>query len=391
MSKGKKTAVSIFLIAFATGLNITGICPILGVLNEKYQQYGTSTVQLLQTISYLLLMLGGLIVGWWTTKASKKKIALLGLLIIGVCGILPFFSDSFFLLLVSRFLIGFGFGIVSPLNTAIITEMFEENERAAYMGLHVVGMGIGTMIGNLIGGMLSGFGYRYFYLVYMIAFISWFFVQFLLVETPPVKTEKKCSMKLNKTVYKISIISFAHTLFINAYSTNIGIYITQNITKDTTVAGLATTVNAIFALLIGVTFARVSGILKRYTVSFAVFVAAAGFCVLMLVPGMAGVYIASALCGISLSCFMAGCSMLISVSVEAEVVAKASGVFSVIGSIGGLIAPIFMGQMAKVVLGENTASNQFVIAFVGMLILGIVVFISVKKQKESSQPQSRII
>lgn len=380
MSKGKKAAVSIFLIAFAFGLNITGISPILGVLNEKYRQYGTSMVQLLQTLPYLLLMLGSLLVGWWTTKASKKKIALLGLLLIGFCGILPFFSDSFVLLFLSRLLIGFGFGIVSPLNTAIIAELFEEKDRAGYMGLHVVGMGVGTMVGNLLGGLLSGFGYRFFYLVYLVAFVSWFFVQFLLTETPPVKAEKAGNMKLNTAVYAISAASFVHTLFINAYNTNIGIYILQNITEDTTVTGLVTAVNAVFALLMGAAFAKISGLLKKYTVAVSVLAAAAGYGVILMIPGMAGVYIASAFCGISLSCFMAGCSMLISTSVEPEAVAKASGVFSVIGGIGGLIAPIFMGNAASAVLGGNIPENQFIIAFFGMLALGLVMLaVTVRK------------
>lgn len=380
MSRTKKTAVSVFLIAFAFGLNITGISPILGVLNEKYQEYGTSTVQLLQTLPYLFLMVGSLSVGWWTTKASKKKIVLLGLLIIGFCGILPFFSESFVLLLVSRLIIGFGFGIVSPLNTAIIAEMFEEKDRAGYMGLHVVGMGVGTMAGNLIGGMLSGFGYRYFYLVYLVAFLSWFFVQFLLLETPPAQTGKSGTGKLNSIVYVLSAASFFHTLFINAYSTNVGIYILQNITKDTTVTGLATAVNAVFALLVGASFAWISGLLKTYTVPISVLSAAAGYGVMLLIPGMAGVYMGSALCGISLSCFMAGCSTLISISVQPEAVAKASGVFSVIGGIGGLIAPVFMGNTAAAILGENSPASQFTIACAGMLVLGIILLVSTLKK-----------
>lgn len=368
-----KTAVSIFLIAFAFGLNITGISPILGVLNEKYQQYGTGMVQLMQTLPYLLVMLGSLLIGWWTTKASKKKIVLLGLLIIGFCGILPFFSEQFWLLFLSRLLIGFGFGIVGPMNTAIITEIFEEQERAGYMGLHVVGMGIGTMTGNLLGGMLSGIGFRYFYLAYLIAFISWAAVQFLLEETPPVKIEKASAMKLSGKVYAISFSSLAHTLFINAYSMNIGIYILQNITEDTTVTGVVTTINAVFALMSGALFAKISGLLKNYTVPGSIFSAAAGFGVLLAVPGMAGVYIASALCGVSLSCFMAGASMVISVSVEPDAVAKASGVFSIIGGIGGLIAPAVLGNTASMLLGENSAVNQFRAAFFGMLLLGVIV------------------
>ena len=377
MERGRKirAAVSIFLIAFAFGLNITGISPILGVLNEKYSQYGTSMVQLLQTLPYLLLMLGSLLIGWWTTKASKKKIVLLGLLIIGFCGIVPFFSEQFWVLFLSRLLIGFGFGIMGPMNTAIISELFEEKDRAGYMGLHVVGMGVGTMAGNLLGGMLSGIGFRYFYLAYLIAFISWAAVQFLLEETPPVKIEKASSMKLNGKVYALSFSSFAHTLFINAYSMNIGIYILQNITEDTTVTGAVTTVNAIFALLCGACFAKISGLLKNYTVAGSIFSAAAGYGVLLAVPGMAGVYIASALCGVSLSCFMAGASMQISVSVEPNAVAKASGVFSIIGGIGGLIAPAILGKAASNLRGENTPVNQNRDAILGNLIHGRTVLI----------------
>lgn len=377
MSEKKKNikgriAISVFIAAFAFGLNITGVLPVLGVLNEKYQQYGTSMVQLLQTIQYLLTIVGSLIIGWLTTKLSKKKITLMGLFIVGCCGVTPFFIDSFELLLFTRLLIGFGFGIISPMNTAIITEFIPQKERASYMGLHVVGMGIGSMIGNLLGGTLADVGYRYFYLVYVIAFLAMIGVYVALIETPPVSVEKVSDMKLNKMVYVISFASFVHTMLINAFSTNIGIYILQSITENTSVTGRVTAVNAAFALMVGMFFAKISGLFKTYTMAFSIFAATAGFGVILFVPGMAGVYIGSALCGVSLSCFMAISSYLISISVEPEAVAKASGFFSIIGSVGGLIAPFFLGNIAKII-GGNTPQNQFTVAFIGMLIFGIII------------------
>ncbi|WP_195609168.1 MFS transporter [Mediterraneibacter glycyrrhizinilyticus] len=382
----RRVAASVFIVAFAFGLNITGILPVLGILNEKYQQYGTSAVQLLQTIMYLLLIVGSLMVGWMTTKISKKNITLLGLLIVGCCGVLPFFLESFAVLLIARIVIGFGYGIMGPMNTAIISEFFPPEERAGYMGLHVVGMGIGTMVGNLLGGMLAGIGYRYFYLVYLIAFAALLGVKAVLIETPPAQVEKASDLKLNKMVFVISFASFVHTLFINAYNTNISIYITQNITEDPSVTGVVTAVNAAFALLVGMFFAKISGFFKTYTLTFSIFAAAVGYGVILFVPGMAGIYIASALCGVSLSCFMAIGSYLISISVEQEAVAKASGMFSIIGGIGGLIAPIFLGNAAKL-LGENSARNQFVISFAGMLIFGVIVWIASanKAKKEKNQ------
>ena len=382
MLKNKKVAVSLFLIAFAFGLNIVGISPVLAVINTKYQSYGTSAVQLLQTIPYLLLMVGSLMIGWLTTKITKKKIALIGLAIIGVCGVLPFFSESFAVLVISRVLIGFGFGITSPMNTAIAAEMIPEEDRAAYMGLHVVGMGIGTMVGSMLGGVLAGMSYRNYYLIYLVPFIAMVGVQLLLAETPAVKAEKATGMKMNSTVYIISFASFAHTLFINAYSTNIGIYIADHISDNASLAGMVTAVNAAFALLTGMFFSKISAKLKSFTLPFSILIAAVGYGLVLTVKGMAGVLIVSALCGVSLSCFMAIGSYLISISVEPEAVAKASGVFAVIGGIGGLIAPIFMGNAAKLVLGENTASNQFIIAFFGMLIFGIIAsFVFLRKKK----------
>ena len=366
-----KVALSVFLTAFAFGLNITGISPVLGILNTKYQEYGTSMVQMLQTLPYLLIIVGSLTIGWMTTQISKKKIIMLGLFIIGVCGVLPFFTDNFLLLFLSRLIIGFGFGVTGPLNTAVVTDFIEPEHRAGFMGLHVVGMGVGAMLGNLVGGMLAGMGYSYFYLVYLIAFFSALGVAITLKETPPLKGEKVSDMKMTRIVWLLSLTSFVHTLFINAYSTNIGIYLAENLTSDTGTVGVVTALNSALALICGVTFSKISGLFKKYTLPLSILAAALGYGILLLVPEMIGVYIASALCGVSLSCFMAMASYLLSISVKKDAVAKASGIFSIIGGIGGLIAPIFMGSLSSTIWHSNTPEHQFTIAFVGMLIMGV--------------------
>lgn len=371
MDKKKGTAASVILIAFAFGLNITGVTPVLGTLSEKYSEYGMSIIQLLQTVPYLLIMVGSFMIGWLTTKFTKKKIVLFGLLLIGICGLIPFFTENFYVLFSSRILIGFGFGIVGPLNTAIITDFFPPEERAGYLGLHVLGMGIGAMAGNVLGGVLAGVGYQTFYLVYGIALISMAAVAVLLTETPPVVMKKGGKMKMNAKVYIVSFASFLHTLFINAYNTNIGIYILNEVTKNPTVPGMATGINSAAALIVGIFFGRISKLLGKYTMPFSIFVAALGYAGLLVISGMPGVIIASICCGISLSCFMACGSYLISVSVETDTVAKASGVFSIIGGVGGLIVPVVMSSSAMFITGTDTAVSQFEVAFGGLILFGI--------------------
>lgn len=81
---------------------------------------------------------------------------------------------------------------------------------------------------------------------------------------------------------------------------------------------------------------------------------------------------------------MASGSYLISVSVEPDAVAKASGVFSIIGGIGGLVAPVVMSNTASFITGADTATGQFTVAFGGMILFGIaaVILISLQSRKE---------
>ncbi len=176
-------------------------------------------------------------IGWLTLHFSKKKLALAGLAIVGICGTAPFFTDSYMVLLASRILIGFGFGIISPINTAIVAEFFEPAERAKYLGLHVVGMGLGSMTGNLLGGALAGLGFRWFYLAYLAAFLAMAGVALLLPESPASERESGGHRKLNSGVWLVSAASFVHTLLITVYSTNVGIYVLEQIADNTAVTG----------------------------------------------------------------------------------------------------------------------------------------------------------
>ncbi len=377
MTRKTKTLFSVFFVAFSFGLNITGIMPVLSLVSQQYAQYDTTLIQLLQTIPYGLLMVGSALIGWMTTKWSKKDLQIFGLLVIGVSGVLPFFTDSFAVLMLARILIGLGFGIVSPLNTAVIAEVFEPEERAGALGLHVVGMGLGAMCGNMAGAMFATAGVRYFYLVYAVGFISALGVFLTQQRTAPTPAEKAADAKLNMDVFLISGMSFFHTLFINAYSTNISLYITESVNAGTSASGLATAFNSAFALICGALFTKISGLLKNATLPTSIFAAGLGYLALLFVPGMAGVLIASALCGVSLSCFMAMASYLLSIIVEPEAVAKASGIFSIIGGIGGLIAPVAMSGMSTA-LGGNTPVNQFIVAAAGMIILAVLVVLYVR-------------
>jgi MFS family permease len=372
----KKTAFTVFIIAFSLGLNVMGVSPILGVLNQNFTSLPASAVQLLQTIPYALLMTASLFIGPLTLVISKKRLVLIGLLIIGICGTLPVFSNSYRFLLVTRILIGFGFGLVGPLNTAIISDFIKAEHRPAYMGLHVAGMGIGALTGNLFGGIMARVHFRYFYLVYTAAFLSAIGVLLLLLETPPQRNAKHSSLKMNGKVYSVSFLSFAHTLFITAFSTNIGIFILETMEGNTAITGTVMAVNAAFALFVGFTFSFITKIFGRWTLAAAFMFGTAGFGMLLWMPGIISIFSGGALCGVSLSCFMARGTYQISTTVKQEAVPKASGIFAIIGGIGGLSSPLILGSITALFFKDNPVISQFSVSFTGMAVLLVVLIIS---------------
>lgn len=386
-SKKSKTSIkiSVFSIAFALGLNIAGVSPVLGLLSEAFKDQGSNAIQSLQTIPYFLLMVASIFVGWLVTKISKKKLVLGGLLLIAFIGSSPFIVNSFSFIMVSRVLVGFGFGIISPLNTAFISEFFEGKDRAGMMGLHVAGMGIGAMCINIVGGIVGKLGYQQYFLIHLISLVTFILVLFLLPDTGAEVPSKSQKLKLNRKVYELSFTSFFHTLFITAYSTNIGIHIAANLNGDSAVTGIVTAINAGFALLIGIFFSRISLLFKQFTLPFSILMAGLGFLSITLMPNsMAGILLASACCGISLSCFMAQASYVISTSVSQVAIALAGGVFALIGGIGGLISPIVLNTISKLVLGSESTNAVFLMCTIGMFVLTIYSFALVKiREKEA--------
>ncbi|MBQ4178102.1 MAG: MFS transporter [Lachnospiraceae bacterium] len=379
-----RIGVSVFMVAFSYGLHLVGIAPILGVLNEVYADKGTGMIQMLQTIPYLTLILSSLLVGWFTHHISVKRLELISLLMVGTLGIIPFFVLNFWVLFATRMLIGFGFGLISPMNNTVITVTLPPERRAGFMGLHVVAMGVGAMSGSLIGGVLASIHYRYFFLIYLMAFVTWFFVQFTMRDVRPHSSASSRSFGYGREIWMLTACSFFHTILINAFSINLGIYVLQTLKMGTGVTGAVNTVNSVLALLVGVFFAKLSRFFGKYTIVFAIGAAAFGFGCPLVLPGIIGIAVTSACCGISLSCFQAGAMQRISMAVPPDEVAGASGVFSVAGSIGGLIGPIVLGYGAAV-LGGNTPIRQFLVAFAGFTVLFLMSLVLVRREPAAVQ------
>jgi MFS family permease len=101
---------------------------------------------MLITAPGLLSMLVSLASGWLVLRITKKQLLIFGALVAGVTGFMPFLSDSFTLLFVSRTLFGVGLGIATTMNVAVVAEFFEGQERVKAMGFQAASVGAGVRL-----------------------------------------------------------------------------------------------------------------------------------------------------------------------------------------------------------------------------------------------------
>ncbi len=90
----------------------------------------------------------------------------------GISGIIPFLADSFGLWLFSRVFFGVALGLATALNTAVVADFFEGEERVAAMGIQAASVGAGMFVETTLSGFLGNYGLIYVNFVHSIGFIS---------------------------------------------------------------------------------------------------------------------------------------------------------------------------------------------------------------------------
>ena len=102
---------------------------------------------------------------------SERVIVTLGLLLCGVCGIIPFFIHSFSVISISRILMGVGIGLLNAKAVSLIGERFTGTLRLKLQGIRCSMETIGQAVMFFVVGQLLRFGWNYAFLIYGLAFV----------------------------------------------------------------------------------------------------------------------------------------------------------------------------------------------------------------------------
>ena len=231
-------------------------------------------IEMLTTVPSLFLMISVLISSFIAKKIGYKQTASLGLLIVAVSGILPVFVSNFYLILISRAMLGFGIGLFNSLTVALVNSFYQGKDRAKMYGLQSAFEGAGGIFITFIAGQLLKIGWQAPFLAYAIAIpVCIVFIKFI----PKVATANDISVDTNVIVKEngfkkdnIMLISFIALLFVAA-----SLYMTMGIKVSTLITtagyGNASDASLVIILLLlgaitaGTLFSKIIKIFKQLT------------------------------------------------------------------------------------------------------------------------------
>lgn len=198
---------NLYVIFICTSIPGLAISPIMGDLTKIFpgtSQFETQLLDIGPNIAAIPFVFLG---GWIGTKFNNNKLTTWTCLLYTVCGLLFFFVPNMMTLIILSFLIGIFAGVLSPLSTAFIADMFTGKARTAQYGYTSATLNLVLMACVIATGYLAKIDWHLPFAIYLLPVIPLFFAKkFKKYVTDPTEIRKSDAKTLNapKVHYKFS-------------------------------------------------------------------------------------------------------------------------------------------------------------------------------------------
>lgn len=166
------TVLAIWSISAITALPGLAVTPILGDLHNIFKDVSALDVQMISSMPNLFIIPFVLLSGKISESKDKTKVLCIGLIIFALSGILYLFSNSILSLILISCLLGIGAGMVTPLSTGFIADLFIGKYRTKQMGLSSGINNLTLVIATTLTGWLATENWHLPFIVYLIPLIA---------------------------------------------------------------------------------------------------------------------------------------------------------------------------------------------------------------------------
>lgn len=198
---------NLYVIFICTSIPGLAISPIMGDLTRIFPGTTPLESQMLEIGPNIAAIPFVFLGGWIGTRFNNNKLTTWTCVFYGLFGILFFFVPNMICLIILSFLIGIAAGILSPLASAFIADMFGGKKRTAQYGYTSATLNLVLMLCTIATGYLAKISWRLPFFIYLLPIVPLFFAKhFKKYITDPTQIRKTDTAANNgkKVHYKFS-------------------------------------------------------------------------------------------------------------------------------------------------------------------------------------------
>lgn len=268
---GGTVKAAVLLLMFVQ-FTISVTTPALGAIMKAFPNVDPVVVKQIATWPPLLLIFFSLAMAPLTRIMRKKTILLIASVLIFVGGIAPAFGGDMNFILASRVVFGIGYGLIFPLCSSLIVDLFNGPERDAMMGYKSAVGALAGVIYQTVGGILAAIFWRYAFLGFLIAVPFIIFAMWKIPEPEKVIQEINMATKrekqgMTRQTWVVIILTAIAIMLFSSFMTNMAIVIASYGIGTPAHAGLVMTIFTAGMFVGSGVYSKTLKIFKSFTVT----------------------------------------------------------------------------------------------------------------------------
>lgn len=172
----------VFSVTLTGIMGVSSITPILPSVSAHFAitpEQASMLITVFTLPGVFLTPVFGILADWY----GRRRVLVPVLTLFGIAGTACFFTETFSTLLVLRGLQGIGAASLGAMNVTIISDLFHGQDRTTALGYNSAVLSLGATLYPAIGGAMALIGWRYPFLLPLLAFPTALLVLFRL-DTP---------------------------------------------------------------------------------------------------------------------------------------------------------------------------------------------------------------
>lgn len=374
-------------------MGVIGIASSLGVIGANFPDISQTMIQSAISIPSAVIIPVTIIVGKLMQTMSKKKIALAGILLFVIGGIVPAYLTSFSLILVFRGILGAGVGVCQVVSTALVVDHFEGPERDKTQGMLQACQMAGCAIMTFGAGYLAEMTWNATFYVHLLGVLAFFLVLFCIPsESKKVGTQETTAMKHKVKITKASwgFIILMFFTFIVGQINNVGLafLVVEKQIGTAADAGMALSFLAFGGIAGGLFYGKLAKYIKNYTVALGMLMTVIAFLLMASSKNMVTCYVADGIYGFALSLVLPGIFMS---SAQSSDIYSASFIVACVTcaqNLAQFVEPYILNPVFNAISAEipNTVSYYFAACLAVLLLVATLIW-----AKKSSASQDKAV